>query len=224
MTLQRYYLLVLRPPPAEVDMWKLRRRCLWGVWAVFIPYTLVFLSAFVLFLRLHGWPETKFEDLDGDLRFRAGTLSLLAFNVPDLASIIVYLLMLKHFRKMANAVHPAPPAGSVAFDKTRDNASVISGGGGNSSGGSVSSAAVAVDAADSEGKADNVMRTLGIHLLVCFLDFALIGFVFIEDRGVRMVVYCHYNIFLVFWVPMIVLKCGFKQMSGLTEYFCLLVC
>ncbi len=112
----------------QVDMDLLRRRGLAAVWAAFLSYSAVFLAAFLGWRRLPGVDAEGGERLrDTDTWKRAfviggalvgvficSFLQLLLFhdfqvvsNLPDLASIGIYLAMRRHFRTQSAAAKQA---------------------------------------------------------------------------------------------------------------------
>ncbi len=88
----------------SIDMDALRRKALLSVWLSFLPYSAAFTLAFVAVLRSHGFPEASLG--------RAGKTYLVSAaialnNLPDFASIAVFLRLVRFFRKKEVAIGPA---------------------------------------------------------------------------------------------------------------------
>ncbi len=68
------------------------------------------------------------------------------------------------------------------------------------------------------------MRTLGLHAATSLADLLYALVPLLPDPEAVRVVAFHYSVVVAFWVPLAVVKANFKQLDGMADTFCRLVC
>ena len=221
--MHRYFFLVKASPGVEsVDMEDLRKKSLFSVWLALFTHALLYFAS-VLLLNGGEFVATSARNLEGLTWSRrvAYIMWRIVFNnIPDFASMVLYLKMTRHFN---STVQP-----SAAVDQNEEEQN---GGihpvqaiqdlddefGGNSS----SPPLPAIPVEDDNNS--KILQILRVHLATSLLDVS-VNFVLLLPNPARRVALFHLMLGLGFWVPMAVIKTNFKQMDNMVNTFCLLVC
>ena len=76
------------------------------LWKSTIPFIIMCQLPWICILLWHGWPRVPMTDLEPRVFLMISVSTTVVSNVPDLASIVIYLKMVCHFRGHQNSVHP----------------------------------------------------------------------------------------------------------------------
>ncbi len=130
---------------------------------------------------------------------------ILISNIPDLASVVLYLLIWKHFNGATVSTVPAEaPFGGIWVGEVIEEPTAPI-------------PMIAQSADDPEHKLESVLKVLQRHLKFCLVDLA---FPFLTLFGCnKFVVYFMYPIQILcfYWIPFLVIKNGFKQLDGIVH-------
>ncbi len=210
------------------DMNILRRKSLCTVWLTFIPFVILAQTTANFILRFHGWPKVKTKDLSQGAIIWGLISSRVMANIPDAISICLYFSMWKHLKKVRVAPEISNPVadgfnqdemenyggiwvGEVSEPPTSnfDNESEVS---------NVNDPRKENNDDDGHHSAKAVMHALRWHLSLATLDvlFSLKRF-FVCSVTKAVLVYC-FQIFFIYWIPLIVIVNGFQQLKGHSKY------
>ena len=199
----------------------LRKRTVLAFWATLIIFSITFVALWILLLSSQGWPEVRYQNMSGEFRLVSLSTSLLFLNIPDIISVIIYLVIWHHYAKQSS-VHPAEPplqlneGGGGVFPA--ENVSI------NTFDDYFIDAEIpGMNEEDEAGEnndhqKDSVLRVLKIHVLLASCDtLFIIILILIPNANTRDFFSCHFHLLVAFWLPMFVIKRGFRKMDNLTE-------
>ena len=93
----RYHLLVRVKPSDQLDMADLKEKSMRRFWLSGILYVVTGQIPWVVMLLHRGWPWVGIFQMSPEVFFLMGLAANVASNLPDAASIVVYLGMMWHF-------------------------------------------------------------------------------------------------------------------------------
>ncbi len=225
----------------------LRRRYLAVVWATFFPMLIVCQLPWFLIVRAHGWPEVKVHEMEPEwIPFAAYATTVLLSNLPDVVSTGIYAVMLAHFGKANNAVHPAAegvengqqqqddddelPAGGIWMgeDEHQDVAGGIwvggNGdypvGGDHESSRSTESSSSISDGDSSSHNVQASMRALGRHVALALMDLVMIAFGYFHCSAVGKASAYVYDVVFCFAVPFLLIGASCPQLGLCQGHHC----
>ena len=186
-----------------------------ALWLCFPTFFILCQVLFLLPVLITGWPGVKLTQL---ALTKAGLIQLSTSNIPDFASIIIFVKMRLHFRKK-NAVHPIivqqpsldSGAGGIWMGGNGDHPMDEANGEDQDihNGPNVNNA----EQEDTRHKAEAVMKALRRHSCLSLVDLtAAINFFFMCNQVSKIAVY-FYVPGICFWIPLFVIKSSFKEMS-----------
>ncbi len=205
------------PPGVEsVDMVNLRKKSLFSVWLALLCHALLYFAS-VLLLNGGEFVLGRLEEMTLAKRIIFVGWRVVFNNIPDFASMFLYLKMRKH---LLSTVHPSE-ADVNDPQEEEQNGGIHPVEAINDFGPPHS--APPPPASSSEHESSKILRILHVHLATSLLDISL-NFVLLLPNPARRIVLFHLMLALGFWVPMAVVKTNFKQMDNMVNTFCLLVC
>ncbi len=197
-------------------MARLRRLSLRCVWGVLLPFALSCQVPCYLILANLGWPRKPWTELDHWSVVGAYTLALGLSNLPDLASIGLFIAMRCHFGTN-NSVQPMQDGGGHQGNPENDAGGIWMGGNGDFPlqhlGESASSESSKANADAEQHEAEAVMRILRRHAALSLLDVAgaLVAAFYCHPAG-KAAAYIQ-PVLSGIWVPFLTIKGCFHQMK-----------
>ncbi len=229
----RYYLLVVNPGP-DADMTFLRQRSKKLILMSFLPFVTLCQLPWLCILLWNGWPEVPISDLDTGTFLWLSSSNIALSNLPDLASILIYIKMVCHFHWKRSAVQPEEPMANfvVVPEDLADFGGIWVGGdiaslegGINPSAGEVKDPAPPNNTQEhgtpkKEHDIKSVMRVLKWHVLLCMVDviLALSSALICSPIGHGVLHACILASGV--WIPFLIIKNNFQNLEYLRIVFC----
>ncbi len=197
---------------------ELRKKYLWSVWALFVPFLILSLSTTHAIMKFHGWPSVKSEDLGHRAIILWSISGSVIANLPDVISMCIYFRMWKHFRTKVDQGSNLPD--DTNWNEVDSYGGIWVGEANELANDYIENAQEQmppenmnnqVDSANSGHEAKAVMDALRCHMLMALLDVVLGTRALFACSVTKVVlVYCLQVIF-VYWIPLIVIVNGFQQ-------------
>ena len=108
-------------PNSDVDMPRLKRRSQRLIWMSAVPFMVLCQASWLSILLWQGWPEVPIASLDRKVLLLTSSTTIALSNIPDLLSILVYLQMVRHFRRKKSSVQPSAAAANNNNNNNGDN-------------------------------------------------------------------------------------------------------
>ena len=209
----------------------LRKRSLLMVWISFVLYGLSFsLGASILNVVLEAYGfglQRKGGEMSLPVRVLVYGAVLLATNLPDFASIIIYLRIR---RRLGTAVKPDEDE-TVEMQQQQeeeDGGASIDSGSTDSSifpGGPPPQSPPPPPSSSSNNPRRKILRILFLHVSTSLVDLLSLGIPAIPDPALRILILHFFPVTIAFWIPMAVVRASFpQQMGNMASTFCNLVC
>ncbi len=221
------YKLLISCGQQDVEMDKLRRKGILVTWVSFSTFSAVYLFTFLTSLISLGFPHTNITQ--NGMAYVVSVASA-ASNLPDIASIIVYIILWKHFNK-SNSIGPTMPEHPHNQGEEEESISgVFPGGGvpGNPEHDRRSLPPIPKNKAGStqetKKQAANTLRILRYHVLTSMVDVVFAVVALIPDLAMKRIAGFHLSVIVTFWIPLWVIKKNFKQMDNMVDSCWRIIC
>ncbi len=190
-------------PDSDLNLDTFRRRSLVLVWMLFLPFLALTQGIVALLLISNGWPQVSMKNFGSTTGFMISGSAILVSNIPDLASVIIYFAIWKHFRTSVSSEHEEPYAGiwvGEMFDDPPDDPLPN------------------VHETLPEHKVESVLKTLKGHLQLCLVDLAFPLIALFGSNETAIYFMYPMQIVCFYWVPFLVIKNGFKQLDSVATH------
>ncbi len=223
-------------PDSNVDMAKLKKRALFAVWAMYLPYALLCQLPWLSIFLWHGWPRVPMSRMEPIVFLWCAISTAVVSNTPDYVSIFLYCKMARHFRSQDSLeLGEQQPNDNMSSNSVVDFGGIWVGGDmgsldvmfnnfvGESPEGSppqqLPPPAINSPNHDSNSNphhgAEAVMKVLKWHMCLCLLDVFFAILTPLTCTPVGKVTY-HFNILVsCVWVPILLMKNNFRQLDNL---------
>lgn len=213
---------------------RLKKKSILMVWVTFLLYGLSFSAGtYTLNLALdtRGNGLKKKEggrDLDLPVRVLMYGTVLIATNLPDFASITIYIKIRK---QLGTAVQPEEEE-SVEMQQQQQQLQQDGGTPSINSSSTVSSIfpdgpppLPPSSSSPSNSPSHKVLRILSLHVCTSLVDLLGLAIPIVPNPAVRIVILHFFPVAIAFWIPMTIIKASFpQQMGNMLSLFCSLVC